>query len=310
MSPVINSLDQDGGRPDRPFRKALLGGLGILFPPLFTILIFAWVISTTDRYVLDPVTNGVREVIVLAMDETRTDLDPSRAIVVDGGRTYHRVGEKAFVPAKVYDKVQASPGEPPPTTAKGVYRRYVELTYLRPYIAIPMFLVVFMFLLYLLGRFMAAGMGRFFWNRVEYFIHRVPLVRNVYSSVKQVSDFLFREREIKYTRVVAVEYPRRGTWGLGFVTSEGMSDIRSAVNEPVLSLLVPTSPMPVTGFTVMVRKSETIELNISVDQAFQYIISCGVVVPPQQLEHMRQRIPDTLPKPADSDQSAEPAASG
>jgi uncharacterized membrane protein len=75
-----------------------------------------------------------------------------------------------------------------------------------------------------------------------------------------------------------------------------------------LSVLMPTSPMPVTGFTVTVRKSETIDLNITVDQAFQFIISCGVVVPPQQLQQMLS--PGApLPKPSVSDPSTEPAAS-
>ena len=69
-----------------------------------------------------------------------------------------------------------------------------------------------------------------------------------------------------------------------------MLDIRCAANEPVLSILIPTSPMPFTGFTMTVKRSETIDLNITIDQAFQFIISCGVVVPPQQLaEALAQR---------------------
>ena len=83
-------------------------------------------------------------------------------------------------------------------------------------------------------------------------------------------------------KVVAVEYPRRGIWSLGFVTGESMLDIRSAANEPVVSVLIPTSPMPATGFTMTVLKSETIDMNITVDQALQFIVSCGVVVPPHQ----------------------------
>jgi len=110
----------------------------------------------------------------------------------------------------------------------------------------------------------------------------LPVIRNVYSSVKQVTDFMFSEREIEYTRVVAVEYPRRGIWTVAMVTGESLLDIRGAANEPVLSVLIPTSPMPFTGFTVTIKKSETIDLNITIDQAFQFIVSCGVVVPPEQ----------------------------
>ena len=77
-----------------------------------------------------------------------------------------------------------------------------------------------------------------------------------------------------------------------------MLDIRSAANEPVLSILVPTSPMPFTGYTMTVKKSETVDLNITVEQAFQFIISCGVVVPPQQLAELfdaRQEVPMPAP---------------
>ena len=85
---------------------------------------------------------------------------------------------------------------------------------------------------------------------------------------------------MQYTRVVAIEYPRKGIWTLAFVTGEGMHDIQNAVDEPVISAFVPHSPMPFTGFAVTVKKSETIDLNISVDQAIQFVVSCGVVIPP------------------------------
>jgi uncharacterized membrane protein len=110
-------------------------------------------------------------------------------------------------------------------------------------------------------------------------INRLPVIRNVYSSVKQVTDFIFSERQIGFSRVVAIEYPRQGIWAIAFVTGEGMLDVRAAANEPMLSVLVPTSPIPGTGFTVIVRKCEVLDLNMTVDQAIQYLVSCGVVVP-------------------------------
>ena len=70
---------------------------------------------------------------------------------------------------------------------------------------------------------------------------------------------------------------------MGFVTGDSMLDIRNAAGEPMLTVLMPTSPMPATGFTISVPKSETIDLNITIDQAIQFCVSCGVVVPPHQL---------------------------
>src|SRR5207244_7150980 len=105
----------------------------------------------------------------------------------------------------------------------------------------------------------------------------------VYSSIKQVTDFIFSESEMKFTRVIAIEYPRMGIWTLAFVTGEGMQDIKNSVDEPVISAFVPHSPMPFTGFAVTVKKSETVDLNISVDQAIQWVVSCGVVIPPPRI---------------------------
>ena len=111
----------------------------------------------------------------------------------------------------------------------------------------------------------------------------MPLVSHVYSSVKQVTDFAFTESDLEVSRIIAVEYPRKGIWSLAFVTGEGLLDIEAAANEQVISVLIPTSPMPFTGFTILVKRSETIDLNMTFDQAFQYLFSCGVVVPQQQL---------------------------
>jgi len=118
---------------------------------------------------------------------------------------------------------------------------------------------------------------------LERVIGRLPLVRNVYSSVKQVTDFMLNRKQMSYTRVVAVQYPCAGVWAIGFVTGESLLDIRAAVNEPVLAVLVPCSPMPMAARSVTVRKSEVVELNLTVDQALQFIVSCGVVVPPHQV---------------------------
>ena len=149
---------------------------------------------------------------------------------------------------------------------------------------------------------MAAGVGRIFVNAIEALIARLPIVRNVYSAVKQVTDFVFSEREIEFNRVVAVQYPSKGIWSIGFVTGESMLDIRSAANEPVLSVLMPTSPMPATGFTITVRKSETIDLELTVDQAIQFIVSCGVVVPQhQQLNETSAKISEAISRRLQSD---------
>ncbi|MEM7474991.1 MAG: DUF502 domain-containing protein, partial [Planctomycetota bacterium] len=85
---------------------------------------------------------------------------------------------------------------------------------------------------------------------------------------------------IEFTRVVAVEYPRVGIWTLGFVTSESLPALKGALNEELVSIFIPTSPMPMTGFTINVRKREIVDMELTIDQAVQFIVSCGVVTPP------------------------------
>ncbi|MGL6196470.1 MAG: DUF502 domain-containing protein, partial [Thermoguttaceae bacterium] len=156
--------------------------------------------------------------------------------------------------------------------------------YLNPFIFIPISILILVLILYLIGKFIAIEVGRFFWSGFEILVNRVPLVSNVYGAVKQVSDFMFAEREMNYSRVVAIEWPRKGIWALTLVTSEGMPALEKYIGEPIYAVLVPTSPMPLTGFTLTVKQSEAVDLDITIDQAIQFIVSCGVVTCYQPLE--------------------------
>lgn len=138
-------------------------------------------------------------------------------------------------------------------------------------------------ILYYMGRLVTSRVGAWGFQKTEsLFLAKLPVVSNVYSSVKQVTDFLFSERTIEYNRVIAIEYPRRGIWTLGFVTGDSMLEMTAAAGEPLVSVLIPTSPAPFTGFTMNVPRNEVLDLNITIEQAFQFCISCGVLVPPQQ----------------------------
>lgn len=279
-------------RPLDPFRRAVLRGLGVLLPPLLTIVIFLWVGNTVITYLLEPMETAMRAVLMEYATDIRPATDAAEAVPLAGSENVYQIGDnvyvrtedKKFVPEHVYAAVQQKIGRRSmPATAHGIYEAYINREYLQRTYVIPVFLGMFILVLYLLGKFLAAGVGRILWAQFERLFKTLPLVSNVYSSVKQVTDFMFTEPQLEATRVVAVEYPRRGIWSLGLVTGESMLDIRAAANEPVLSLLIPTSPMPFTGYTINVRKSETVDLDISIDEALQFIVSCGVVVPPHQL---------------------------
>ncbi|MEI8373399.1 MAG: DUF502 domain-containing protein [Planctomycetota bacterium] len=275
-----------------PFRSAVIRGLGVLIPPLLTVVILLWVINTTRIYLLEPVNTGVREAIAWCLSgqirEGLTITDETRQIGIVNGIPYQGLPDGRFVPLSVYERVQNhADSEPIPHTAKGIYLRYVELTYLQPHYAIPCFLAIFILLVYLLGKLMAAGIGGFLGDRFELAIQRLPLVRSVYKAVKQVCDFFLSEKQIQFTRVVAVEFPRPGMWSIAFVTSEGLSDIRAAANDAVLGVFIPSSPMPMSGYALTVLKREAVDLDITIEEAIQYLVSCGLVMPQKDLQRLK-----------------------
>ena len=265
----------------RSFRRAVFRGLALILPPILTIVIFLWIFGTVQVYVLKPVTDAAREALVWLR------LGRPRAAGRGRGEADARIRRQDLRPprqrrihsCRVADAVRADiPGKPLPN-ARAAYEDYVNLRYLRPVIVVPVFILVFVIVLYLLGKLFAAGVGGF----IESVARRLPVVRSVYASVKKVTDFAFVENEVEFKRVVAIEFPRKGIWTVGLVTGEGMLDIAGAAHEPCVTVAVPGSPVPFTGNVVTVPKSAAHDLNITIDEALQFFISCGVVVPSREL---------------------------
>ena len=108
---------------------------------------------------------------------------------------------------------------------------------------------------------------------------RIPLVRTIYSSVKQVLETLFSSNSESFRRVVLIEYPRKDIWSLGFQTNEALSAAREATGKDLVSVFVPTTPNPTSGFIIMLPAEDITQLDISVEDGFKFIISMGVIVP-------------------------------
>lgn len=108
---------------------------------------------------------------------------------------------------------------------------------------------------------------------------RIPVVRSIYSSVKQVSDTLFSESGNAFRTAVLVQWPRPDVWTIGFVTGAPGGDVSNYLVGDYLSVYVPTTPNPTGGYFVMLRRSDCIELKMSVDEALKYVVSMGVVAP-------------------------------
>lgn len=110
-------------------------------------------------------------------------------------------------------------------------------------------------------------------------LHRIPVVRSIYSGVKQVSDTLFSQKGNAFRQAVLVQWPREGMWTIAFVTGTPGGDLATQLPEDCLSVYVPTTPNPTGGYFVMLRRSDCIVLAMSVDEALTYVISMGVIVP-------------------------------
>jgi uncharacterized membrane protein len=110
-------------------------------------------------------------------------------------------------------------------------------------------------------------------------VTRIPVVRSIYSSVKQVSDTLFSESGNAFRKAVLVQWPRQDVWTIAFVTGSPGGDVSNYLGGDYVSVYVPTTPNPTGGYFVMLRKADCIELKMSVDDALKYVVSMGVVVP-------------------------------
>lgn len=132
----------------------------------------------------------------------------------------------------------------------------------------------------LTGVFAANIIGQRMVQFGESVLARIPVVKSVYSSVKQVSDTLFSSSGQAFRKALLVQYPRQGSWTVAFLTGQPGGDVAAQLGEDFVSVYVPTTPNPTSGFFLMMPRSEVIELQMSVDEALKYIISMGVVPPP------------------------------
>lgn len=110
-------------------------------------------------------------------------------------------------------------------------------------------------------------------------LNRIPVVKSIYSSVKQVSDTLLGPGGQAFRKALLVQYPREGSWTIAFMTGQPGGEIAQRLDSDFVSVYVPTTPNPTSGFFLMMRRSDVVELDMSVDAALKYIISMGVVGP-------------------------------
>jgi uncharacterized membrane protein len=141
-------------------------------------------------------------------------------------------------------------------------------------------LVVVVAGLLLTGVFAANIFGQWALRQASHLVNHIPIVKSIYSSVKQVSDTLFSSSGNAFREAVLVQYPRQGSWTIAFVTGKPGGETAVHLSGDYVSVYVPTTPNPTSGFFLMVPRADVIVLQMSVDEALKYVISMGVVSPP------------------------------
>jgi uncharacterized membrane protein len=153
---------------------------------------------------------------------------------------------------------------------------------------VPGFGVLVVVLFILITGFLAANLiGQKLVEVWEGVMRRIPLVRSIYSSVKQVSDTILSPNGQAFRQAVLVQYPRHGSWTIGFLTGTPSAEVAAHLPLDCVSIYVPTTPNPTSGFFLMMPRAEVIELSIGVDAALKYVVSMGTVPP----------LPTARPKP-------------
>ncbi len=143
-------------------------------------------------------------------------------------------------------------------------------------------LILAVILLAAIGAILGSLFGRKLFEYLESQAQRVPGFAQLYPAFKQITDFLVGGQDkqtMQFSRVVAVEFPRKGAWMVGFVTGSSLPQLRQTLGVPCVSVYVPSTPTPFSGYVITVPETETVPLSMSIDEALKFIVSAGVVIP-------------------------------
>lgn len=165
--------------------------------------------------------------------------------------------------------------------------KYNPETYL-PYGLPGLGVVIVVVFLILVGMLTAGFMGRLYQRTVERILSRLPVVRSIYHSVKQILETVFASQSTAFREAVLVEYPRRGLWAIAFITGPTQGEVQNMTEEDVVNIFLPTTPNPTSGFLLFVPKKDLYPLSMSVEQAIKMVISGGIVTPPDRRPQYKQ----------------------
>lgn len=267
--------------PSRPahgrFRTFFVRGLAILLPTVITLWLLVIAYGFVQDRIAQPINRGIRQLVLVASPWPRAS--DAELSAFEAGLN----GEQ---------RRQWASADPGGSAAGSIQSRWIVHEARRAKIrdwwdryrwGLDLIgLVIAVGIIFTVGATLGSFIGRRIQARAEQLITRIPIIGRVYPSVKQMTDFFVGDSvsKMRFNKVVAVQYPRTGIWSLGFVTGTPMTPIRAAAGGEVLTVFVPNSPTPFTGFVITARREDTIDLPLTIEEALRFVVSGGLLTPP------------------------------
>lgn len=256
------------------FKLFFVRGLVVLLPSVLTLWLVVKAYQFVQASIAEPINQGIRLAIAEATPHVasmREKFDPTReAIDSEIARRIRETGRKP-----------ASEGEVIIALRRRNILEWWRSSWLGSMDLIG--ILVAILAVYTAGRLLGGIIGRRIYRRIERAITALPVFKQVYPSIKQVVDFLFgQEKQIEFKRVVVVEYPRKGIWSIGLMTGGTFRAVQDRARDEIITVFIPSSPTPFTGYTINVPRREVYDLPITIDEALRFVVSGGVLVPQHQ----------------------------
>ncbi|MBK7405886.1 MAG: DUF502 domain-containing protein [Phycisphaerales bacterium] len=275
------------------FKRFFGRGLGILLPSVLTLWILYQLLLFLNNNVGEPINRGVRILFI--------EVYP-RLVTEEKLPTWFRVTQDEVDSARV-TKVIPRVSELSDATVRDLLRRdKLRQLWRQHWYLQATGLILAIVIIYFAGRFLGGYLGRQVYDRLEALLARVPGFKQVYPHVKQVVQMILGDKPIAFNRVVLVEYPGKDIWTIGLVTGPSMSSISKQAGGDVVTVFIPTTPTPFTGFAINVRRDAVLDLPMSVEEAFRFFVTGGVLVP----EHLANRATEQPARVAEPLQSMVP----
>lgn len=261
-------------------------------PSILTIWLFVWGYNFIHKNISQYINHGLVHIIALASHD-KVEVSDSDIIAYLEEKYPELKNNRPEL------EMRAKLPENKPKAQIWVLKKDLSKVWIDGYGSIVGFIIAVIVVCFV-GVVLASYVGKTLWKMAENFIMSTPILKSVYPYIKQVTDFFLSGQEDKkqlFSRVVAVEYPRQGIWSIGYVTGSGLPNVVSKINtarNDFLTVFIPTSPTPFTGFVITVPKSMTIELNITIEESFRFVVSGGVITPAFDTKKMNEDIKESI----------------